>query len=61
MGRVHKNKRGHKLKTLPQFSSNRFETNRTWTQHIGASILFVSGHSDSHGTTQYMADPLKEY
>ena len=35
-------------KSLRQFWSNRFETNRTWSPNIGAHVLFVSKRSDQN-------------
>ena len=47
MGRV-QNKRCPKVKTLCQFPSNPFETNKMWTQHIGARVLLVSERWDGN-------------
>ena len=47
-GRVTKNKRCPKSKTLRQFSSDRFETNETCCQHIAVHVLLVLGRSDKN-------------
>ena len=42
----YENKSRKGSKTLRPFSSDCFETNRTWTHHIGVNVLFVSDLSD---------------
>ena len=48
IGRVTKNKKCPKSKTLCQFLSNRFETNETCCQHIEVHVLLVSERSDKN-------------
>ena len=53
MGIVTENQRCQGSKSLCQFSSDRFETNRAWGPNIRVYVLFVSKRSDENWLSDY--------